>query len=113
MAKTQLRSITKRTVESLSVADKDEVFWDRDLPGFGVRVYPSGAKVFVVQCRGSGRSQRVTIGRYGLMTVEQARRKGGTDHRAHQERRGTEPQGRAQRRTTDRHRRWRRPRSDI
>ena len=75
MGKTQLRSITKRTVESLSVADKDEVFWDRDLPGFGVRVYPSGAKVFVVQCRGSGRSQRVTIGRYGLMTVEQARRK--------------------------------------
>ena len=74
MAKTQLQSITKRTVESLSVADKDEVFWDRDLPGFGVRVYPSGAKVFVVQCRGSGRSQRATLGRYGLMTVEQARR---------------------------------------
>ena len=74
MAKKQLRSITKRTVDSLSVADKDEVFWDRDLPGFGVRVYPSGAKVFVVQCRGSGRSQRVTLGRYGLMTVEQARR---------------------------------------
>ena len=74
MAKTQLRSITKRTVESLSVADKDEVFWDRDLPGFGVRVYPTGAKVFVVQCRGSGRSKRVTLGRYRLMTVEQARR---------------------------------------
>ena len=74
MAKKQVRSITKRTVDSLSVVDKDEVFWDRDLPGFGVRVYPSGAKVFVVQCRGSGRSQRVTLCRYGLMTVEQARR---------------------------------------
>lgn len=45
MAKTQLWSITKRTVENLSVADKDEVFWDQDLSGFGVRVYPSGAKV--------------------------------------------------------------------
>ena len=75
MAKLQTVSITKRTVDRLSVEDRDAVFWDRDLPGFGVRVYPSGAKVFVVQCRGSGRSQRVTLGRYGLMTVEAARRK--------------------------------------
>ena len=74
MAKLQTRSITKRTVDRLSVEDKDAVFWDRELPGFGVRVYPSGAKVFIVQCRGSGRSQRVTLGRYGLMTVESARR---------------------------------------
>ena len=73
--KMQTVSITKRTVDRLSVEDRDAVFWDRDLPGFGVRVYPSGAKVFVVQCRGSGRSQRVTLGRYGLMTVEAARRK--------------------------------------
>ena len=52
MAKLQTVSITKRTVDRLSVEDRDAVFWDRDLPGFGVRVYPSGAKVFVVQCRG-------------------------------------------------------------
>ena len=74
MAKLQSHSITKRTVDRLSVEGKDAVFWDRELPGFGVRVYPTGAKVFIVQCRGSGRSQRVTIGRYGLMTVEHARR---------------------------------------
>ena len=35
-------------VDRLSVDGKDAVFWDRDLPGFGVRVYPLGAKVFVV-----------------------------------------------------------------
>ena len=94
MAKMQTVSITKRTVDRLSVEDRDAVFWDRDLPGFGVRVYPSGAKVFVVQCRGSGRSQRVTLGRYGLMTVEAARRKAAlTIARI---KNGEDPEGRAE-----------------
>ena len=37
MAKLSRRSISRRTVEALTV-EKDTVFWDRDLPGFGVRV---------------------------------------------------------------------------
>ena len=41
-------TISKRTVDALSVEEKDAVFWDRDLPGFGARVYPSGRKVYVV-----------------------------------------------------------------
>ena len=44
MAKLQYRTISKRTVDGLSVDEKDIVFWDRELPGFGVRVYPSGSK---------------------------------------------------------------------
>ena len=50
-------------------------FWDRDLPGFGIRVYPSGAKVYVVQTRVFGRSKRVTVGRHGKLSADQARRK--------------------------------------
>ena len=46
---------TKRAVDALMVTGKDAVFWDRDLPGFGVRVYASGRKVFVVQFRANGR----------------------------------------------------------
>ena len=45
--------ISKRAVDALSVEGREAVFWDRDLPGFGVRVYPSGRKVYVVQSRGS------------------------------------------------------------
>ena len=75
MAKLQYRTISKRTVDALSVEDKDAVFWDDKIPGFGVRVYPSGSKVFVVQTRTQGRSKRITLGRYGVITADQARKK--------------------------------------
>ena len=38
-------------------------------------MYPSGSKVYLVQTRAAGKSRRVTIGRHGLLTAEQARRK--------------------------------------
>ncbi len=54
MAKLNRRSISRRTVEALKVG-KDTVFWDRDLPGFGIRVYASGTKMYVVQSRSKGK----------------------------------------------------------
>ena len=74
MAKLRHRTISKRTVDALAVGNRDAVFWDDRLPGFGVRVYPSGAKVYVVQTRHLGRSRRVTLGRHGIITADQARR---------------------------------------
>ena len=59
------------------------MFREQDLPGFGVRVYPSGRKVFVVQTRTFGRSKRVTIGRYGPLSADRARKEGHASHRAH------------------------------
>ena len=75
MSKLHGRKISNRTVESLSVEDKDAVFWDRELLGFGVRVYPSEAKVYVVQTRREGRSKRVTVGRHGVISAARARRR--------------------------------------
>ena len=51
MAEPQHCTLSKRIIDRLSVDDKDAVFRGRDLPGFGIRVYPSGAKVYVVQSR--------------------------------------------------------------
>lgn len=49
--------------------------WDSELRGFGVAVGRTGAKSFVVQYRNAeGRSRRKVIGRFGLMTAEEARR---------------------------------------
>ena len=66
--------ISKRTVDRLFVEGKDRVFWDRDLPGFGVRVYPSGQKVYLAQCRTRGKPKRVNLGRHGELTPCQARK---------------------------------------
>ena len=74
MTKLHRRSISKRTVESLSV-EKDMVYWDSELLGFGVRVYPSGSKIYIVQTRAKGKSKRATVGRHGVITAEQARQR--------------------------------------
>ena len=75
MAKLTTTTISRRTVEALAVG-KDTVFWDSELSGFGVRVYPSGRKQYVVQTRAGGRAaKRVTVGRHGIVTAEEARRR--------------------------------------
>ena len=66
--------LTKRTVDALEVEEKDALFWDRNLAGFGVRVHATGRKVYVVQSRGPGGPRRVTLGRHGEMSTEEARK---------------------------------------
>jgi Arm domain-containing DNA-binding protein len=67
--------LTKRAVEALATpAAGQEFCWDGEIRGFGVRVISSGLRTFVVQYRSAaGRSRRIKIGRFGVMTVEQAR----------------------------------------
>ena len=69
--------LSRRAVDALPVAGREALFWDRDLTGFGVRVHPSGSKVYMVQTRTRGKTRRVTIGRHGVWTPERARREAG------------------------------------
>jgi integrase len=66
--------LTKRAVDSLGPRQADYFEWDDELPGFGVRVWPSRQKVYVAQYRAGGRTRRVKLGRHGPLTVEEARR---------------------------------------
>ena len=47
--------------------------WDTELSCFGVRIYPTGKKSFVVSYWSRGRRRFYTIGPYGKMTLSQAR----------------------------------------
>ena len=73
------RRITKRVVDGLKPQAKEFAVWDAKLPGFGVRVRPSGAMSYVVVYRaGSGRGapvRRYTIANVGKATPEAARRR--------------------------------------
>ena len=42
------KRLSKSTVDALPVLEKDAVYWDSQLKGFGVRVYPTGSKVFLL-----------------------------------------------------------------
>lgn len=70
--------LSKTTVDAAEPRAARYIVWDDELPGFGLRVEPSGAKSFVARYRaeGGGRSaaqRQATIGRYGTLTVVQAR----------------------------------------
>jgi integrase len=52
---------------------KHDIHWDDDLPGFGARVWPSGKITFVVFYRSGPRKRLMTLGAYGVLTVQQAR----------------------------------------
>lgn len=69
--------LTKTVVEGLAYIGKGKTAcyqWDDQLPGFGVRVYPSGRRAFVLTYRANGRRRFLTIGTYGRVTVDEARR---------------------------------------
>ena len=84
--------ITKRTVDALKPKERERVVWDDDLKGFGVRVHPSGRKVFIVKTRHRGRVIKMTIGPCTAVSTTYARVRAAeiiTDARA-----GKNPSGR-------------------
>ena len=51
-----------------------DLYRDDLLPGFGLRVTNSGAKAYFAEKRISGKNTRITIGKHGPLTPEQARK---------------------------------------
>jgi integrase len=68
--------LTKRAVDAIRADPSGrEIFvWDNGLRGFGVRMMPSGAASYFVQYRtAEGRTRRMSIGKVGTLTPEEAR----------------------------------------
>jgi integrase len=78
MARSDKRRINTTLIESLEGAENEYTVRDDNLPGFGVRVRPTGATSFVFTYRaGKGRGstvRRYTIGDVRKMAPEQARK---------------------------------------
>lgn len=67
--------LTKSKVESLPIPASGQTFkWDEETRGFGVKILPSGKRVYIVQGRVRGKSRRVTLGTHGVLTCDEARR---------------------------------------
>lgn len=58
---------------SLNSTDKQVDVWDADIRGFLVRVFPSGVKSFRYSYRFEGARRTYTIGKFGELTVVEAR----------------------------------------
>jgi len=85
--------ITKQLIDTLKPGAKDAFVWDNKLAGFGVKVTPSGSKVFIYQYRLGGRGAKVrryTIGKFGPFTPDKARNE--AEHLARLVAQGTDPQ---------------------
>jgi integrase len=68
--------LTKSVVEKLMPSSKGAaLIWDEELAGFGLRLTHSGVRSYIVQARVNGRTRRETLGRHGVLTAEEARKK--------------------------------------
>ncbi len=68
-----MTALTLRIVTAAQPQGRDYFLWDDKLPGFGLRVFASGRKSYLIQYRVDGRTRRFTIGAHGPLTPEEAR----------------------------------------
>lgn len=67
--------LTKSTVDKAVIPATGQAFTrDRELKGFALRVTAGGVKSYIVEKRVDGRVRRITLGRHGELTCEQARK---------------------------------------
>jgi integrase len=68
--------LTKRIVDAIRPATRELVVKDGELPGFGIRVKPSGRSLYFLHYRNAqGRQRKVAVGLQGVLTPDEARRR--------------------------------------
>src|ERR1700686_5563287 len=67
--------LTKSVVDAATPREKQFTIWCSELKGFGIFVLPSGSRTYFVDYRNrDGVRKRMTIGRHGKITAEEARK---------------------------------------
>ena len=68
--------LTKKMIDKLEKQDKDYSVFDSELPGFGVRVLPSGRKSYILQYRANrNKVRKKALGMHGVISLDEARKK--------------------------------------
>ena len=69
-----LTRLSKRVVDAATPGPWDHFLWDQTVRGFGAKITPAGAAIYILQYRCNGRQRRYTIGRHGSpWTADEAR----------------------------------------
>jgi integrase len=75
---THMAHLTKRQIDAAvyrGTGNSRDVRWDDDPHGLGLRIYPGGGrKTFVLSYRANGTKRLMTLGDYGVLTLEQGRK---------------------------------------
>ena len=69
--------LTKKIIEDFTyegLAPRRDVRWDDEISGFGIRIYPSEKKTFILSYRVNNRKHLLTLGAFGILTLDQARK---------------------------------------
>jgi len=67
-------TLTKSFIDKIEPQDKDYLVWDNKISGFGIKVTPTGRKVYILKYRNKeNRQRKPNIGVHGNITCEEAR----------------------------------------
>lgn len=69
-----MAKLSKTIVDKAELREKPYFIWCSDLSGFGVRVFPSGKRVYYCDYRADGQRRRMNIGAHGKVTTDEARK---------------------------------------
>ena len=63
---------TKRIVKATEIRDRDYIIFDSDIPGFGLRLFHSGKRSYMVRYRFGRKFRRMILGLHGIMSSRRA-----------------------------------------
>ena len=75
MPTAKLRQDTVRILPYTGEKNAQCIYWDEEIPCFGLRVYPAGRRAYVVTYRVHHRKRLANLGRADALTLAEARRK--------------------------------------
>lgn len=78
MPAAKLRQNTLRSLPYVGERNSQCIYWDDEVPCFGLRVYPTGRRTYVVSYRVKHRKRLAKLGRADALTLAEARKKART-----------------------------------